>query len=151
MEYDPLVESDALLESQLLDVRVHVLTGSAAALFEMRTSLQFDRGNAGVLVLRGASSASWNLGGVRPGVIAYTVMQSRPFVEDGLFHFEVRLHPKSRVLLSGAAAEFYLVDVDGIGETPPDYAQDVSVIGRGVPSWKSSYDFIEGSTRAGRQ
>ncbi|MFC3996535.1 hypothetical protein ACFOVU_11450 [Nocardiopsis sediminis] len=149
MDYDPLVEPDALAETQLLDLRVHALSGSAAALFEMRTSLQFDRGNAGILIFRKVRSASWELGNPHSNAIAYSVMQSRPRQNSEIVEFDVRTHPRSMLFLAGAAAEFYLVDAHGIDEAPPDYAQQMSEIVKGIPNWGSKFSFIEGSRSLG--
>ncbi|MFJ2646194.1 hypothetical protein ACIO1C_05625 [Streptomyces sp. NPDC087420] len=56
IEVDPLREVDALQEAQLLDSRVCHLTSTAALLFELRTSLQFEVGNSALLVVRGLRS-----------------------------------------------------------------------------------------------
>ena len=45
--------------SQLLDSRVCHLTPTAALLFELRTSLQFEVGNSALLVVRDLRSFEW--------------------------------------------------------------------------------------------
>jgi hypothetical protein len=50
LEMDALRDEDALLEAQLLDLRVSTLRSVAGFLFEFRTSLHFDEGNAAVTV-----------------------------------------------------------------------------------------------------
>ena len=58
-EADPLRESDALQEAQLLDVRLDAVRGQVALLFELRMALQLREPNTGVLVARGVREFGW--------------------------------------------------------------------------------------------
>ncbi|MFV0462523.1 MAG: hypothetical protein ACK5MP_04905 [Nostocoides sp.] len=56
---DPLTESDALQEAQLLDVQLDAVREQLALLFELRMALQLREPDTGVLVARGVREFSW--------------------------------------------------------------------------------------------
>ncbi|MFM9734279.1 hypothetical protein ACKI17_40195 [Streptomyces niveiscabiei] len=146
-EPDPLREADALQEAQLLDSRVCQLTSTAALLFELRTSLQFDAGNAALLVVRGVRSFAWSSSVTPVPFAALTVVSSvADRAADG-FRAGFDFFPAARLEVMGAQADFYVLEVDGIGDIPPDYSgTDHERITRELPSWSSPCRPIQVST-----
>jgi hypothetical protein len=145
-DVDPLIENDALQEAQLLDLRVHALSSTVGLLFELRTALQFEYGNAAILVIRGLQHANWRAierGGERTSwSVVGSVMRTRP----GLLELNITLSPSSSIEILGTNAEFYVLDVPEIGEAPPDYCSDgEGRIRSGLPSWGSSFTLLEAS------
>ncbi|MEV6117634.1 hypothetical protein AB0L59_35445 [Streptomyces sp. NPDC052109] len=135
---DPLREADALQEAQLLDSRVCQLTSTAALLFELRTSLQFDTGNAALLVVRGLSSFGWKSSVVQVPLAALTVVSSLPDRAADSFRARFEFFPDAQLDVAGKQAEFYVLEVDGIGDVPPDYTElSQERIERELPSWCS--------------
>ncbi|MEV6263260.1 hypothetical protein AB0M42_21260 [Streptomyces sp. NPDC051784] len=120
---DPLREPDALREAQLLECRVSQLTSTASLLFELRTALQIDEGNAALLVMRGLRSLDWTAGAAPRGPTARTVVSGVPGRLDDLFRAEFSFHPDSRLEILGERAEFYVLEAQGIGDVPPDYTE----------------------------
>jgi hypothetical protein len=122
-EMDPLAREDALLEAQLLDVRVHALSSTVGLLFELRTSFLLRGGNAAVLVAHGVQALNWSAEPWSRRLTAWTVLGSEPKSDDQLFSLHLDFW-RSQLDLVAAAADFYVIDVPGLGETPPDYVDD---------------------------
>lgn len=145
-DMDPLVERDALQEAQLLDLRLHALSSTAGLLFELRTALQFEYGNAALLVVRGLQQSS--LQAIQRGgeKTAWSVVGSGMRIESGLLGLNIALSPDSSVRILGSRAEFYVLDVPGIGEAPPEYCSDEErSIRIGLPGWGSSFSLLQAS------
>lgn len=139
-EMDPLTEADALQEAQLLDVRVHALTSTAAMLFDLRTALQFMEGNTALLIAHGVREFGWSAEPRSSVRTAWNVVSSEPSVCDGTFSIEFGFVPSARLVLRAASAEFYVGDVAAIGETPPDYGgADDALIRAGLADWGSPF------------
>ncbi|MBP5938319.1 hypothetical protein [Streptomyces acidiscabies] len=146
-EPDALREADALQEAQLLDSRVCPLTSTAALLFELRTSLQFDAGNAALLVVRGLRSFAWSSSVVPVPFAALTVVSGLPDPAAGVFRARFDFFPAARLEVVGSQADFYVLEVDGIGDVPPDYSgTDHERIARELPSWSSLCRPVQVST-----
>ncbi|MEU6589337.1 hypothetical protein ABZ923_08900 [Streptomyces sp. NPDC046881] len=141
---NPLREADALQESQLLESRVCQLTGTVALLFDLRTSLQFDIGNAALLVVRGVSSFGWSSSAVQVPLAAMTVVSQLPARSPGSFRTRFGFFPDAQLDVAGAQAEFYVLEVDGISDVPPDYtAMSQEHIARELPAWHSRCDPLQ--------
>lgn len=144
---DPLREVDTLQEAQLLDSRVCPLTSTAALLFELRTSLQFDVGNAALLVVRGLSSFGWKSPAARVPLTAFTVVSSLPDRAAGSFRARFGFFPDAQLDVAGTQAEFYVLEVDGISDVPPDYSgMSQDRIERELPSWSSMCNPLQASS-----
>lgn len=144
---DPLREADALQEAQLVDSRVCQLTSTAALLFELRTSLQFDAGNAALLVVRGLSSFGWEASPIHVPVAALTVVSSLPNRTADAFRLRCEVFPDAQLVVAGTRAEFHVLEVEGSSDAPPDYsALSRERIEREVPSWSSLCNPIQTSS-----
>ncbi|MGW0935111.1 hypothetical protein [Streptomyces sp. NPDC002666] len=145
-ESDPLREADALQESQLLDSRVCQLTSTAALLFELRTSLQFEAGNAALLVVRGLHSFGWNSPTARGPLTALTVVSSAPDRLNDSFRARLAFFPDAQLEVVGDLAEFYVLAAEGIGDVPPDYSDgDLKRVQEALPSWSSACSPLQAS------
>ena len=147
-EMDPLREVDALQEAQLLDARVWPLTSTAGLLFELRTALQFDEGNAALLVVRGLRDFQWKASSVPSILSALTVVSSTPGMEDDLFGLRLGFFPDAMSNVRGLGGEFYVLNVLGIGEAPPDYSGgDEKLVQSALPNWASRCSLFQASKR----
>jgi hypothetical protein len=145
-DMDPLVENDALQESQLLELRIYALSSTVGLLFELRTALQFEYGNAAVLVVRGLQRSNWRAIQRGVGKTAWSVVGSEMSAGSGLLNLNVTLSPSSSIEILGTSAEFYVLDVPEIGEVPPDYCSDGEArIRSGLPGWGSSFSLLQAS------
>ncbi|MBS2966411.1 hypothetical protein KGA66_25440 [Actinocrinis puniceicyclus] len=145
-DVDPLIDSDALQEAQLLDLRIHALSSTVGLLFELRTALQFEDGNAAVLVMRGSRQVSWRASGRDGERTAWSVVGSVTHLRSGLLNLDIRLSPSASIEILGASAEFYVIDVPEIGEAPPDYCSEREEhIRNGLPSWDSPFTLLQAS------
>ncbi|WP_171172487.1 hypothetical protein [Streptomyces sp. I05A-00742] len=145
-EVDPLREADALQEAQLLDSRVCHLTSTAALLFEMRTSLQFEVGNSALLVVRGLRSFDWTSPKQQVPLAALTVVSSVTEQSGEPLRARFEFFPEARLVVAGDLAEFYVLEVQGIGEVPPDYSSvDLEKVQGALPSWSSACRLLQAS------
>ncbi|MFF3350549.1 hypothetical protein [Streptomyces sp. NPDC002779] len=146
VEVDPLREADALQEAQLLDSRVCHLTSTAALLFELRTSLQFDVGNSALLVVRGLHSFDWKSPAKQVPFAALTVVSSAADRLSDSLRARFEFFPAAHLAVAGDLAEFYVLEVEGIGDVPPDYSSgDVTNIQGALPSWSSACSLLQAS------
>lgn len=122
-EMDPLTEEDALQEAQLLDVRLDARTGVVGVLFELRSALQLREGNTGVLVASGVREVAWAGPRRDTALTAWSVGSSVPGPRNGLFGLSLVLwpHPGARLQVTSEAAAFFVGQVPGLPEVPPDY------------------------------
>ena len=146
VEMDPLREVDALQEAQLLDSRVCHLTSTAALLFELRTSLQFEVGNSALLVVRGLRSFEWNSPTIQVPLTALTVVSSVPDRLGESLRARFEFFPEAHLAVTGDLAEFYVLELEGIGDVPPDYSSmDLKQVQDALPSWSSSCSMLQAS------
>lgn len=120
-----LYDEDALREAQLLDVRLDAVTQTAALLFELRTSLQYDV-TTGVVLARQVRDLSWTAA-ERPGPrVAWSVATMRTSEDARGLSLSVWLWPDpgARLSLNADALAFACGDVPGLGWTMADYGED---------------------------
>ena len=142
-EMDPLTEDDALQEAQVLDVRFDALTGVAAILFELRQALQIQEASTGVLVARGVRELMWSGPGRDEALTAWSVGSSVPSAKDRLFGLSLVMwpHPGAQLTLTAESAAFFVGDVPGLHEAPPDYTVgDRREIAAEVAGWNSAFE-----------
>jgi hypothetical protein len=149
--WDPLKEQDALDDVQLLDCRVCPTANRAALLFEMRSALHYPTGNAALLVVRGLRSFHWNGAPQEHKLMAFTVTSSRPSgITGGGWQLDLEFFPDGKNSVSGDRADFYLLDVHGIPEGPPNYlGSDLDGVRHELPSWNSDCTVLQSSTSSG--
>jgi len=142
-EMDPLTEDDALQEAQVLDVRFDALAGVIAILFELRQALQLQEASTGVLVARGVRELGWTGPERDTALTAWSVGSSVPSAKDRLFGLSLVLwpHPGARLMLTAESAAFFVGDVPGLSEAPPDYSQgDRRALDSEVAGWDSPFE-----------
>lgn len=139
-EMDALTEEGALQEAALVDVRFDVIELAVGLLFDLRVALQLREGNVGLVIARGVQHLEWVRHHQRPGRIWHAVTGSVPDNRDGHFGLRLGLVPDAELRVAAQAAEFYVGDVPGLDEAPPDFVQDSdAVIRAGIPSWDSIF------------
>ncbi|GAA0964251.1 hypothetical protein [Actinocorallia libanotica] len=137
-ERDPLREPDVLLEAQLLDTRVEVRTSRAALLLELRTTMEFAKGDAALLIAHGVREFTWTAPSRPASSTAWTVLSSAPGASESLFTLDLGLHPDAGLRLTAEHAEFYVADVPRLAPRIPDYGtDDPATIRNNLPSWTS--------------
>lgn len=149
---NPLTEIDALQEAQLLDVRIDALRSTVGLLFELRMALELQEANTGVLVAHGVREVTWSAVPRSTSKTAWNVVESVPNPRNGLFHLFLGMLPDAELRLSATSAQFFIGDVEGIGDVPPNYVDDdEATIQAGIAGWRSRFSpvgavFIRPST-----
>lgn len=142
-EMDPLTEDDALQEAQVLDVRFEALAGVVGILFELRQALQLLEANTGVLVAHGVRELTWAGPSRDTALTAWSVGSSAPRAKDRLFSLSLVMwpHPGARLSLTAESAAFFVGQVPGLAEAPPDYTDRnrATVVGE-VARWESMFE-----------
>jgi hypothetical protein len=141
-ESDALTEVDALTEADLLDIRLMLSEVSVALLFDLRNALGFRMADAAALVMRGVRQVESTWGEPpRRGRYVHAVMSSKPTVNGHLFAFELGCLGGALVRTVAASAEFFVGDIPGLPEAPPDFiGDDESTIAAGMPNWHRTFE-----------
>ncbi len=141
-EMNPLVESDALQEGQLLDVRFDAVRLTVGVLFELRVALQLRQANTGVLVAHGVRQLMWS-GSARASTrTAWSVGGSDVSSVGSMFELKLGLWPSpgAQLHLVAERAAFFIGDVPGLADAPPDYVKDDDEMIRAqLASWGSPF------------
>jgi hypothetical protein len=139
-EMDPLTEEDVLQEAQLLDVRFDTLRSTVGLLFELRTALQLREANTGVLIARGVRQLFWTAEPRSTSRTAWAVGGSIPRIEDRLFGLTLGMWPGAQLELRAESAAFFVGDVPGLDEAPPNYgAYDEATVHTQLAGWHSDF------------
>jgi hypothetical protein len=142
-EMDPLTEADALQEAQLLDLRFDALRSSVGLIFELRTALQLREANTGLLVAHGVREIAWSANIRSTDRAAWNVMRSTPHCEDRLFTLNIVMSPQARLTLVAQSAGFYVLDVPGLDDAPPDYGADDETVRSRLAGWHSTFTPVQ--------
>lgn len=140
-EMNPLTESDALQEAQLLDLQLDAARGQLGLLFELRMALQLREPNTGVLVARGIRELSWTAPTRSTSPTSWSVGGSKVDNQDGLFRLELGLWPApgAKLIVIAESAAFIAGHVAGLADAPPDYSDEDAKVRDLVPSWHSTF------------
>lgn len=139
-EMDALTEQDALQEAQLIDVRFEALTSTAWLLFDCRQAIQLRIPNTAVLVVNGVRRLVWS-GEGRGSRTAWNVIASAPLAREGIFSLKAAFFPNACLELEALSAEFFVGDVPGLSDAPPDFVEDdEETIRAHMASWRSIFE-----------
>lgn len=142
LESDPFTDEDAFDEAQLLDVRLDTVAGRVGVLIELRVAMGFARGTAALLVVHGSRGAHLQLApaeGRMAREIGSVVIERRA----DSFRLALNMGDESFVV-AGEDAAFYVLDVDGLPDVPPDYTGDnEAAIQAALPQWHSACSVLE--------
>ncbi|WCN03932.1 hypothetical protein [Streptomyces sp. M92] len=148
--WDPLREPDALQDVGLLDCRMCPLTGRVGLLLDMRTALQYRTGNAALLTVRGLASFEWSEEPLERELLNFAITSSTPSASRKGVRMELALFPDGLLSVAGKAAEFHLLDAEGVPETIPDYTERrLSDVRAGLPWWDSGCIVLRSATAPG--
>jgi hypothetical protein len=149
-EVDPFSMEDGLQEAQVLDIRLDTLTGVAAILLELRLALHIRGSNTGLIVAHGVRELVWSAPARDTPLTAWSVGSSRCVRDEGILRMNLTMwpHPGAQLLLSAEAATFFVGDVPGLSESPPDYTEMSPGEGDGeIAGWESEF-VVVGAVRA---
>lgn len=136
-ESDPFTEEDALDEAQVLDVRVDAVNGLVGVLLELRLAMGFTDGDTALLVLRDVESFSWRAepaAGRRVREVSGVAVDR----SGGRVRLSLELGRGQALTCAGSSAQFYVLEVEGLDEAPPDYTgDDEDVVQEGLAQWHS--------------
>jgi hypothetical protein len=139
---DIMRESSALQECQIVDIRVDGVSSILALLLDTRTALEIMEGNAALIVARGLSEISWEQE-IRKGRTAWNIVHGNVVQSVDSLTFEMSCFPAATLRFSAAAFELYVIDVMGIGATPPDFMEaSDSDVQAGIPQWGSMVEVL---------
>jgi hypothetical protein len=137
-----LTEPDGLREAQIIAVHFDAVHSQAAVLFELRTSLQFDASNTGVLIASRVRELTWMAPARGTTRTAWTVGGTEAAVDEHEFRMGIGLWPGpgARLTLVAEHAVFVSGDVSGLPETPPNYvtASSADLLDQ-IAGWNSSF------------
>jgi len=141
-EANALVDTDALQEAALIEIRLSMVTSSAWLLFDCRGALQIEMGNTAVVVVSDVQDAHWSGGSLGPRIWR-SVLGWTPRTIKGMLSLTADVSPGGHLKIVGKAGEFYVGDVPGGDEAPPDFvsASDAE-IRSGLAGWSSEFELV---------
>jgi hypothetical protein len=140
-------EMDALMEAQLLELRVDAVAGRTAMIFDLRTALQVHTGNTAVLVLERTRSVEWSAEPRATGRTAWNVVSSTPATSGRSFSLRLEFVPDASFEVVAEAASFYVGTVAALADAPQDYVSDSeATIRAGLPGWDSTIESIQATS-----
>jgi hypothetical protein len=146
VESDPFTNESALDDAQVLDLRYDGVNGIAGVLLELRVAMGFTEGNAALLVARGVEALTW-----RSEIVEHRIARHvGPVVAErggpGV-RLSLNLGQSASVAIMARRAAFYVLEVAGIGDAPPDYGQnDEAAVQAGLPQWTSECQVLQGTS-----
>jgi hypothetical protein len=150
-EVDPLVDRDALLEAQVLDVRLDAARGVVGVLFELRVALHLSGSNTGVLVAGELEEFHWVAERRRTDVTAWNIVASSVDDETTGLRLSLACYPEAALYLRAGRLAYFNCQVSGIGEVPPDYGDSDDEVRRSVAGWQSEVEIVSAFSRVGRR
>lgn len=142
-EADALAETDALLEAALLAVRFDATALSAWLLFDCRGAVHLEMGNTAVVAVHGVTGLQWRTE-PRSTRTWWAVLGWRPTRATGSVSYSADLSPGGYFQVEGTAAEFYVGNIPGGDEPPPDFT---SATGEEIRAGPEFFKVNEASTR----
>jgi hypothetical protein len=138
-EADALREVDALQESALVDMRMNFVESTVWVLLDCRGSLNVPEANTAVLVLLGVNHASWQLPAT--GTFAWqTVIDWKVSDVDGGIELFIGLLAGGDVVVRAAGGEYFVGDVPGGDDAPPDFTTSTHAqVRAGMAGWSSEF------------
>jgi hypothetical protein len=146
-EVDPLVDGDALLEAQILDVRIDASTGVAGILLDLRVAIQLREANTGVLGATGVTGLRWSAVERHTRRTAWNVVGSTVQRNPNGLSLDIGCYPDATLHLQAVSLAFFSCEVPGIGDTPPDYGGDEQTVLASVATWQSEVAVLGGVER----
>jgi hypothetical protein len=144
-EANALLDPDALQEAALLDIRLNLVASSAWFLFDCRGALQIRAGNTAVLAVQGVRSLRWQ-GQSRGPRTWHAVLGWTPRIVNNGLLLRADMSPGGQLEVLGTTGEFYVGDVAGGDDPPPNFisASDAEVRA-GLAQWNSGFEPIHAS------
>ncbi|MBL1079598.1 hypothetical protein JK358_34860 [Nocardia sp. 2] len=119
VQWNPLLVEDLLLEACVLDFRYVPQTSSVGVLLDLRTALQIDEGNTGLLIVENTLKMAISID--KPhGAMVSTIVGSVPDTDTpATYGIEIACMPAAVITIAGQRALFHVGNVDGIGDAQP--------------------------------
>ncbi len=136
---DALRLDDALQESALVDIRMNFVESTAWVLLDCRGSLNVPEANTAVIVLLGVNHGSWQLPAT--GTFAWqTVIDWKVSDVDGGIELFIGLLAGGEVVVRAARCEYFVGDVPGGDDAPPDFTTSTHAqVRAGMAGWSSEF------------
>jgi len=139
-EMDALTEPGALQEAQFIAGRLDAVRSQVWLLFDCRGALQIQMGNTAIIVAKVVRRFAWQ---AKPtgGPTAWTIVGSEPAAAEGVWSLSLTFVPEGRLEIEAEAAEFFVGNVPGGDDAPPDFGEaDDEAIRAGLPGWQSIFE-----------
>jgi hypothetical protein len=147
-EMDPFLDEGALDGAYVLDIRFDALRSRAWMLFDCRGALQVVTGNTAVLVVNEVRSFSWADNDAPKPRRQRSVGVWRPSSANGNWAVHMGFESSSHLLITGSGGEFFVGDIPGGDDAPPDFMTATEEEMRaGLAGWSSEFRPINASFR----
>ncbi|MGW9269755.1 hypothetical protein [Microbacterium sp. NPDC055599] len=130
-------DEDAFLEAQVNAVLFDAITATLGILCDLRTALQLDETNTGLLVLRGVGLLEWS-GVTDRHRTSWKVVGSSARSLDAGLELHLALTPGADLRVRGRSAVFHSLDVAALGEIPDFGSHTDQEVRSMSPRWDSA-------------
>lgn len=120
-EADALCEPNALVEAYLVGVHSHAVLGEAWLLFDCRGALQIEMGNTAIIAVHGLRSLTWRSEPRPVERTQWTILSWSPNLTEQGWKATAGTSPAGQLEIWGERAEFYVGDIPGGDDAPPDF------------------------------
>lgn len=140
VEVDALRDRDALQDAALLDIRVSGVWSCAWLLLDCKGALNIRDGNTAVLVVHGLDELTWVSESDPPGRLNRAVESWTPTIKNPGWGLSAMLWRNATLTVAARSGEFYVGDVPGGDDPPPDFVvEDDATVRARLASWASDF------------
>ena len=141
---NPFQDVDALLESQVLDIRYDGIRSTMGIIFELRMSYYLHNASTGLLIASNITEFSWDQVDRHNDRTAWTVYDCKAHRTPSGLSLELTSTPTAKFLLNAERASFYQLRIPHLENTaPPDYGDpDFSEIIESIATWNSRAEIM---------
>jgi hypothetical protein len=141
---NPFRDVDALLESQILDIRYDAIRSTLGVIFELRMSYHLRETSTGLLVASNITEFSWSQVDRPNDRTAWTVYGSKAARIAGGLSLELDSSPNAKLVLNAERASFYQLKISDLEDVaPPDYGEpDFADIRKSIATWNSNSEIV---------
>ena len=142
---NPLRDPQVLREAYFVHICHDVVHSRVQVILDCRFAAGFTEANTGLLILEGVSDFTWHVDRHGRDGVEYTIGRWSPnLAADGDWSVLVLFERNGELVLKGRRARFFLLDVPGMDDAPPDFGSATAEeVRAGLPDWDSDGRIVQ--------
>lgn len=145
-EMNALTEFDALIEASIIKMHFDYVLRTVWYIIDCKGALEIRAGNTALLAIHDIERFSWRNQVERSPRLNWTILDWRPIASPSNWQLNAMTLPSGDLELVGKSAEFFVGDVPGCDDAPPDFTTSTDQeIFEGLADWSSEFEPIYAS------